>query len=184
MKTQTILGVSLAAVFAMAMIVPVTASDSWLGVDDSNIVAKNKNTSTLTITATDDIPKNAGEGVLAGFGWLYANGPDTVFAVTTHNPVRDSHQNPDKWHAHNVVLGGSSDSSLADLCIHNLSGYVQAGISIKDNTMTINAGKNTLSGDLANGALAFHIVNEPTACGETILANGQPSGLNLGVIVQ
>jgi len=186
MNSKTILAVSFAGVFAIAAVIatPVFASDSWLGVDTSNIAAKGAGFQ-LTIDATDTIPKNAGVGVLAGFGWFYdGNGPDTVFAVTTHNPVRDSHQNPDKWHAHNVVAGASSDTSIADACIVSLSGYVQAGISIKGDKMKINVPATTLSGTLNQGAGAFHIVNNASACGETLLADGSMSGLNLGVKFQ
>lgn len=167
------------------MIVPAAASHSWLDVASSDIIAKNSKTTQLTIVATDNIPRNVGDGVLAGFAWFYSSGPDTVFAVTTHKPVRDSHQNPDHWHAHNVILGPSDDGTIADRCIASLSDYVQAGISIKGNTMTINAGANTLSGTLSSGAAAFHIVDNSVACpNTTILANGTDSGLNLGVKLQ
>jgi len=187
MNSKTILAVSLAGVFAIAAAIasPVFASDSWLGVDTSNVAPKGA-AFQLTIDATDAIPKNAGVGVLGGFGWFYGSGPDSVFAVTTHNPVRDSHQNPDHWHAHNVVAGGTiSPGSGTDACIVSLSGYVQAGISIKGDKMKINVPATTLSGTLNQGAGAFHIVNNATACGVTILADGvTPSGLNLGVKFQ
>lgn len=184
MTKTVLLGTTFVVIFAMAMISSASASDSWLGVDDSVINEKGKNIQ-LLIDAADTIPKNAGEGVLAGFGWFYADGPDTVFAVTTHNPVRDSHQNPDKWHVHNVMASGSSDSGIADACIASLSGYVQAGISIKGDKMQINTNQNSLSGPLADGAGAFHIVNDASACpNETVLANGEDSGLNLGVKFQ
>jgi len=166
------------------MISSASASDTWLGVDNSVINYKGKNVQ-LLIDAADTIPKNAGEGVLVGFGWFYASGPDTVFAVTAHNPVRDSHQNPDKWHVHNVVASGSSDAAIADACIASLSGYVQSGISIKGDKMQINTNQNSLSGTLADGAGAFHIVVSDVACpNTTILADDSDSGLNLGVKFQ
>jgi len=185
MVSKKIFGTTLAAVFVISMIATASAAPTWLGVDEGDIAIKGKKTVQLTINATEAIPRNAGEGVLAGFGWFYATGPDTVFAVTTHNPVRDSHQNPDKWHVHNVVAGApiTPDPSV-DACIVELSDYVQAGISIKDDIMKINVPATTLSGDLGAGPGAFEIVpTDPVdnICGETILANGNPSGLHLGV---
>ena len=51
--------------------------------------------------------------------------------------------------------------------------------------MQINTNQNSLSGTLAAGAAAFHIVNDADACpNETVLANGNDSGLNLGVKFQ
>ena len=184
MTKTVLLGTTFAAIFAIAMISSASASDPWLGVDNSVINQKGKNVQ-LLIDATGDIPKNAGEGVLAGFGWFYADGPDAVFAVTTHNPVRDSHQNPDKWHVHNVAVSDSINTEIADACIASLSGYVQAGISIKGEIMQINTNQNSLSGTLSDGAGAFHIVNDASACPiQTVLANGNDSGLNLGVKFQ
>ncbi len=184
MTKTVLLGTTFAVIFAIAMISSASASDTWLSVDSSNIAQKGNNIQ-LTIDAANTIPKNAGEGVLAGFGWFYASGPDAVFAVTTHNPVRDSHQNPDKWHVHNVQVSASDDLAIADACIASLSGYVQAGISIKGDKMQINTNQNSLSGTLADDAVAFHIVNDAVACpNETVLANGNDSGLNLGVKFQ
>ena len=184
MIKTVLLGTTFAAIFAITMISSASASDPWLGVDNSVINQKGKNVQ-LLIDATGDIPKNAGEGVLAGFGWFYTDGPDSVFAVTTHNPVRDSHQNPDKWHVHNVVASPSDGTGGADACIASLSGYVQSGISIKGDKMQINTNQNSLSGTLADGAGAFLIVVNATACpNTTILADGSDSGLNLGVKFQ
>lgn len=184
MKTRNIVGVSIAALFVIGLVgISAYANGlSWLGVDDGSAISKNSQTQRLVIDATDTIPRNAGEGILAGFGWFYADGPDTVFAVTTHNPVRDSHQNPDHWHLHNVIAAGSSDTSIADACIASLSGYIQGGISVQGDKMIINPSRNALSGSLGAGPAAFEIVNNPGACpDETVLANGEDSGLNLGV---
>ena len=189
MKTKTLLGISLAAVFTVSMIAGVSASHPWLSVVDSPIDANGNNVK-LTIEAADSIPRNAGPGVLAGFGWGYVSpNPSTHFAVTTHEPVRDSHQNPDGWHVHNVVLGATGASGLsgatgatgASACIESLTDYVESGIAVKDDTMNINTNQNTLEGDLAEGAVAFHINEYPSECGVTTLANGNPSGLRLGI---
>jgi hypothetical protein len=61
------LGTTFAAIFAIAMISSAFASDTWLGVDNSVINEKGKNVQ-LLIDAADTIPKNASDGVLAGFG--------------------------------------------------------------------------------------------------------------------
>ena len=186
MTKTTLLGTTLAAAFVISLVGIASASShpSWLGVDDFAINSNSARTTSLVVDATDSIPRNAGPGVLAGFGWFYDDGPDTVFAVTTHEPVRDSRQNPDHWHAHNVIAGASNDSSVADACIVSLSGYVQAGIAIQGDIMTVNVPPTTLSGSITTGPGSFLIV--PTipsdnVCGETLLADGTPSGLNLGV---
>lgn len=186
MNTKTILGLSLTTVFVVSMIGYAYASShpAWLGVDDFAIESNTARTTSLVVDATDTIPNIAGAGVLAGFGWFYDNGPDTVFAVTTHEPVRDSRQNPDHWHTHNVIAGPSNDSGVADACIVSLSGYVQAGIAIQDDIMTVNVPATTLSGDITTGPGAFQIIpTDPVnnVCDETLLADGTPSGLHLGV---
>ncbi|HSB57887.1 MAG TPA: hypothetical protein VLD38_08790 [Nitrosopumilaceae archaeon] len=186
MISKTILVLSLTAVFAVSMITSVAASYSWLNVDLGNVTVKGQKTIQLTIDASDAIPRNAGVGVLAGYGWFYADGPDTVFAVSTHNPVRDSHQNPDHWHVHNVVAGSTlSQNPAVDACIVSLSDYVEAGISIQGDIMTINVPAVALTGELGAGPGAFEIVpTDSSTCGETVLANGNPSGLHLGVKFQ
>ncbi len=50
--------------------------------------------------------------------------------------------------------------------------------------MTINVPANALEGALNDGAVAFEINAFPSECGITTLADGNPSGLRLGIIVK
>ena len=117
MNTKIIIGASLAAVFAVFMITPAMATgpETWQHVVSSSVNSKNTQTSVLSVTAADKIPIQT--GVLGGFAWLYADGPNTAIVATSHNGVRDSAQNPDGWHAHNVQLGTGGLNS--DACIED-----------------------------------------------------------------
>jgi len=79
MTSKVLLGTTLAALFAVSMMGIAFAGESWQGVVESDVETKNTSTSTLTLTATDAIPKNT--AVLAGFAWLYDDGPNTAYAM-------------------------------------------------------------------------------------------------------
>jgi hypothetical protein len=159
MTSKIILGAALTAVFAVIMIVPAMATGpaSWQHVVSSSVNSKNGQTSTLGVVASDNIPRHT--DVLGGFAWIYSSGPSTVFVAVTHNGVRDSNQNPDGWHAHNVNLAfGASPGSNA--CITGLSD-ANAGLSIHGNAISVNVRNSELTGTLSNTAVAFTIVPDP-----------------------
>ena len=158
---KLILGASLAAVFVVFMIVPAMATGpaTWQHVVSSSVNSKNAQTSTLTVNAADDIPVHT--GVLGGFAWIYANGPNNAIVAATHDGVRDSAQNPDGWHAHNVQLGPGGLNSNA--CITGLSD-ANVGLSIHGNTLSMNVRNSELTGTLSGSAAAFTIVPD-TGCG-------------------
>ena len=161
MNTKIILGASLAVLFTAFMIVPVMATgpETWQHVVSSSVNSKNAQTSTLTVNAADNIPTHT--GVLGGFAWIYANGPNTAIVAATHNGVRDSAQNPDGWHAHNVQLGPGGQNS--DACITGLSD-ANVGLSIHGNTISMNVRNSELTGPLSSTAAAFTIVAD-SGCG-------------------
>jgi len=161
MNVKLILGASLAAVFAVFMIVPVTATgpSSWQHVVSSSVNSENIQTSSLSVNAADSIPRHT--DVLGGFAWIYANGPNTAIVATTHTGVRDSEQNPDGWHAHNVHLGPGGHNS--DACIIGLSD-ANVGLSIQGSTLSMNVRNSELTGTLSNSAAAFTIVPD-VGCG-------------------
>ncbi|MDE1844958.1 MAG: hypothetical protein KGI10_06475 [Thaumarchaeota archaeon] len=156
--TSKLMATMLVAALATIVAVPAFATSfaSWQSVSDSNISTGNGMT-TFTINAGDTIPIKT--NVLGGFGWFYADGPNTVFAVTTHNGVQDSVQNPNGWHVHNVQLTGETPVS-ATACIGSVSDVTTAGISIHGNTLNVNVPNTKLTGSLKQGAVAFSIVGD------------------------
>ena len=161
MNTKIIFGASLAAVFAVFMIAPAMATgpETWQHVVSSSVNSKNTQTSVLSVSAAGSIPIRT--GVLGGFAWIYADGPNTAIVATTHSGVRDSGQNPDGWHAHNVQLGSAGQNS--DACIVGLSD-ANLGLSIHGKTLSMSVRNSELTGTLSNNAAAFTIVPD-TGCG-------------------
>jgi hypothetical protein len=135
-----------------------TGPASWQHVVSSSVDSKNSHTSTLSVKAADNIPKHT--DVWGGFAWLYASGPDQAIVAVTHNGVKDSHQNPNGWHAHNVQLGAPGSNS--DACITGLSD-ANVGLSIHGDTLSMNVRNSELTGQLSNAATAFTIVPD-TGC--------------------
>ena len=161
MNAKIIFGASLAAVFAVFMIAPAmaTGAETWQHVVSSSVNSKNPQTSVLSVSAADSIPTHT--GVLGGFAWIYAGGPNTAIVAATHSGVRDSIQNPDGWHAHNVQLGPGGQNS--DACIVGLSD-ANVGLSIQGNTLSMSVRNSELTGTLSNTAAAFTIVPD-AGCG-------------------
>jgi len=165
-KTKTILGLSLVAVFAVSMIAPVLAADSFLTVTGGG-VGETSRTYHMTIDTAADIPRHT--SVLGGYGWFLVDSSDfDVFAITTHNvgdgddpnavnDVRDSKQNPDSWHAHLVKLDGT--------CITEVTEFNAAGIAIVNGDMKVKTPKFKIDGTIDdNPAFGFHIVPFADAC--------------------
>lgn len=176
MNSKTILGASLAAVFAILMIVtPASAHLPWQGIVPSSVSVNlvNPNLTELSLTATGTIPKNTPD--LVGFAWLYATGSDTAFAITSHQSVRDSHQNPDGWHAHNVQLGAGAGA--ATFCVAQISDAPTSGVAITGSSLTVQARNSVLTGTPSTTAAAFDIIVAP-ACPITV-----PTSLKLGIVV-
>jgi hypothetical protein len=159
MISKLVLGAALAAVFAAFVITPAMATGpaSWQHVVSSSVTAKNDKTSSLSVVASDNIPRHT--SILGGFAWVYASGPDSVFVAVTHKGVRDSTQNPDGWHTHNVDLAFGT-SSGSDACITGLS-ETNAGLSIHGNTLSVNVRNSELTGTLSSTAVAFTVVPDP-----------------------
>jgi len=172
-KTKTILGISLAAVFAVSMIAPAIASDGGFLTVIGGDVTGNPGTYLATIDASTDIPRAT--SVLGGYGWFTGGSTWAVFAITTHNAfdsddpdavndVRDSRQNPDSWHAHLVNVDENA-------CITAVSDVTTAGIAIVDGDMSVKVPKSKIDGSIDGQAAGFHIVPSVAACnGVTPLA--------------
>ena len=196
MNTKTILGISLTAVFVISVMGTAYASGhipSWLGLDFPGVEVKEDITK-LTGMATDDVPRRTND--FGGFAWFYANGPNTAVAITTHsadvpanhplfggladnnarNDFRDSTQNPDGWHAHNVVLTSSSETETSDFCVADLSDAPEFGISFKkDGKISVKAENTELTGDVLSAGTAFNIFVD-TNCPPTVGTEGYLGG--------
>ena len=186
---RKLLGASLAAVFAISMIGIASAHESWQGIDSDSVVAKNKNTTLLTIDATGTVPQKTSN--LVGFAWLYVEtSSNSAIAITQHNAnldddpkneVRDSTQNPDGWHGHNVNLGPGTGT--ATFCVTDIVDAPNVGISIDEDLVNVNVRNSILTGDLSDTAAAFDIVIEP-GCPITSGTEVTEAGpLKLGIFV-
>jgi len=205
MTTKIILAVSLVAVFAVSLIGLAFADfASWIGATGGDAELKNRNSWTLTATATDIIPKRTSE--LAGFGWLYDTFDPTddqidAFGIVTHNAdlngdgkndVRDSLQKKEGWHGHNFIFApGAGD---ADFCVAEIADAPTSGISIKGNSIKVNLRNSAAAGTfLDDTAVGYAIIVEP-ACAPTVPTAdvvdqeildglGLPDGLPLGIVL-
>jgi len=179
--TKTVLAIIAVIAVATSLIGTAVATDSWVGIVDGSVVIDQGNIqTTLSLTATDDVPRNT--STLAGYAWFTS--ANTGLALTTHNakvfagthqnPARDSNQNPDGWHAHNVVLGaGTVDSTF---CVTDLSDAPTVGLKINGDNVTVKVRTSATDGTFNGGAAAFHI--QPDAGCTTI-----GSSIPLGIVV-
>jgi hypothetical protein len=177
---RKLLGISLAAVFAVSMMGVSYAAPDWLGFSaGSQSVTEKGKTSTLSLIANNTVPRQTSD--LAGFAWIYDNAAlnATVvdaFAITIHsaptlldddsyNEIRDSTQNPDNWHPHNVILNATNGSGNADLCVVDLSDAPTAGIAIDEDTDVVKV-------NVRNAVLADSLSATPAvAAFEIVVAN-------------
>jgi hypothetical protein len=126
----------------------------YLQVSSWSAGTHNGNLTKLTVTTRGAIPRQPdtfiGSNPVAGLAWAdLATGK--VFVATIH-PVlgRDSHQNPDSWHAHTATLVGGA-TAPNDFCVGSIDSTPTAGIAISGSTMSI----NVRSGVLPVPAAAF-----------------------------
>lgn len=189
MTKWAIWGMALAAAFAVSMtMLPALGHLAWQPITPGSvsITSPNPNLTQLSLTASGTIPKQFPD--LVGYAWLYASGPNSAYAITSHQSVRDSHQNPDGWHAHNVVLAPpppipDTDGVLSTFCVAAISDAPTSGISIKGSSVTVNARTSTLTGSFAGVAASFDIVID-AECPITVpTPTIVPGGLPLGVVV-
>ena len=194
MTKKILLGISFATVFVVSiMMVPALAHLPWQGVLADSVTSKNANTSILSVTAPAAVPKKT--SALAGFAWLYSpGGPNGAFAITTHNAgnvngdsseppndVRDSTQNPDGWHAHNVNLGAGAGA--ASFCVTAIVDAPNVGIGIKGSQVDVQVRNSILTGTLSTISAAFDIIIEP-ACPITAGTGSTTAGpLPLGIVI-
>ena len=174
-----LLAVIFTLTFAISSLGIASAID-WKSIEADSVGTANIGKITvLTLSSEATIPHHTSE--LAGFAWVYDTNEagHSAYAVTTHNAkealelkqnvARDSTQNPDGWHAHNVILGGHAPAN-SDVCVADLSDAPTAGISFVGNTVLVKAKNSSITGTFAEEdipARAFSITID-AGCVETV----------------
>jgi len=160
MNSKIILGISLAAVFAVSMVM-LPAYAGGHAVVISATAAEKGGSLKLSVTTGADIPRFpdglANSVLVFGYAWADLDTGDVVLATIHPTIGRDSHQNPDAWHPHPGVLGQEGQSS--DFCVLSL-GTAQGGIKIKGDTLSLNIAsvQAGVSVDDLDGAVGFTVV--------------------------
>ena len=182
----------LVAVFAVSMLGVAFATHSiplpWQTFDTESItVNAGQKTTKLSLTADATVPHKT--GALAGYCWFYVSGDYTGLCATTHKldlgdgdaagDVRDSTQNPDGWHLHNVILGATTSSG--HVCVADLSNAPNGGVNIKGREVSVNARNSIVEGEFA-GSAASAIIVVDSGCPPTVGA--VPPVLTLALDVQ
>jgi len=126
------------------------------------ITLKSDQTTELSLQASAGIP-HVERVILAGFGWLYEDGTSGYFA-TSHFGVRDSIQNPDHWHPHNIAFEeASGGAGSITHCITDIFDVTFAGIPINDDTIRVNARNSEFLAPFMDPptAISFDIIPDP-----------------------
>jgi len=151
----------------------------YLDVESFTAQSQNPNAARLSVTTGDDIPTQPdafiNSKLVVGFAW--ADLQTGKAFVTTIHPVigRDSHQNPDAWHAHTAtVRGGATPPN--DFCLLSIDSTPTAGIQILGETMRV----NVQTSKLPIPPEAFDV-----AAGFTLELDGAcaPTGLGVRLVV-
>lgn len=79
---------------------------------------------------------------------------------------RDSHQNPDSWHAHTASLSFSDGNP--NFCVESIDSTPTAGISISGSNMKVNVGIDKLpyAPEDVDAAVGF-VINPSSECTTT-----------------
>jgi hypothetical protein len=173
MRTRLPLAVALGALAAMVFGVAATLGSGtgpgYAAVTAWSAQAHNANMAKLSVTVAGGIPREPDAFIeshaVVGLAWADLNTGKVL--VTTIHPVlgRDSHQNPDAWHAHTATLGGGA-TAPNDFCVLSIDSSPTAGIVIRGDQMQVNIGLDDLPVDPSAFDAAVGFTIEPdTACG-------------------
>lgn len=133
-------GLAAGSLGAVAVLAAAPGPD-YLEVASWSAGSQNENAAQLSVTTGGAIPRRAdafiGANPVVGLAWADLDTGKVV--VATVHPVlgRDSHQNPDGWHAHTATLTGGA-TAPNDFCVASIDSTPTAGIQIQDDTMTVN----------------------------------------------
>jgi len=165
---------SLGVTLSMFDFIPISAHGTWQNIVQESVqVDKTKpSTTTLSLKAEDPIP-HVERIILGGFGWIYEDG-NSALVVTSHYGIRDSTQNPDHWHVHNVTFESVDGGSITH-CITSLTNDDTAGIPINGDDIRVVI-QNSKLGVLKDPpiAISFDIMPDP-------LKISCESGLGIGI---
>jgi len=167
MNSKTILGISLAAVFAVSMaILPATASDaSFLDILGTKVSAK-QNSAQITTAAT--IPTDGNSG-LFGYGIGAANG---VLGITSHGEAFDSEAQIDaddaSFHTH-LVTAEPSKQCPDGVLVTSASFEEVGNANVAGNKITVANIDNDATGELGENAFSFTL--GPTKNGKGLCVN-------------
>ncbi|HET6517881.1 MAG TPA: hypothetical protein VFG25_06660 [Nitrosopumilaceae archaeon] len=169
MNSRAILGISLAAFFAVSMtILPVTASDSsFLDIVGVKISA-NQNSAQITTAAS--IPTDGTSG-LFGYGIPAANG---VLGITSHGGAFDSEGQDDaddaSFHTH-LVTATPSKQCPNGVLVTSASFEEVGNANVAGNKITVANIDNDATGELGDPSDAFSFTLGPTKNGKGLCVN-------------
>jgi hypothetical protein len=166
----------LAALVSVGAVLASQPGPSYLAVTGFSAEDVNANRVKLSATANGDIPRQPdafisdAANLVVGIAW--ADLATARAFVTTIHPVigRDSHQNPDAWHAHTVQLAGGA-TVPNDFCLAAITSTPTAGIQIHGSEMQVNVAADDLP--FAAGAIDAAVgftVHPDAACTASGLA--------------
>jgi hypothetical protein len=131
----------LATIIGMGSVMAAAPGPEYLDVESFSAVSQNDNAARLSVTTGDRIPRQPDEFIssklVVGLAWADLD-TGKVFVTTIHPVIgRDSHQNPDAWHAHTVTVSGGA-TPPNDFCVVSIDSTPTAGIQIHGDTMRVN----------------------------------------------
>ena len=148
MNTKTMAGISLAAIFAVAMIMPASANGlSFLHFDNPSVVEPTENSNPnnpnkrlkIHIDTGDTIPLDNTMGPAFGWGVMTDKGandlePDNVYVLATHLPIDDTAGEEDDsgLHTHVLDLKGFVDDEVDCMSEHGAPFEVDVEESLKN----------------------------------------------------
>ncbi|QUC64800.1 hypothetical protein NsoK4_00480 [Nitrosopumilus sp. K4] len=151
---------------------PAIADGDWQTIQPASVeVTKNGNNNALSLKTISNIP-NVERNVYAGFGWVYED-DSSAYVVTTHNGVKDSKQNPNGWHTHNISYEPVAIPASVTHCITTITDDIHAGVIIQKDSLRVNVRESELSTFMDPlKAISFDIVPDPTC----------PLGVGIGIL--
>jgi hypothetical protein len=142
-----------AGLFATGLLIAIQAATAaapgpmYLSVTSFAAGSQNGETAKLSLTTKADVPRQPDGFISAnnntGFAWVDVD-TGYAFSVVIHGSApRNSHQDPEGWHAHVVTLTGGA-TAPNDFCLASLDADPTAGILLHGNTMNVNVTKSRL----------------------------------------
>ena len=168
MNTKGILGISLAAAFAIGMTTLAYAGiDETYWVIDSAAVNAVEDDYVFSANMNGTVPVNSNKAEFNiplpvwGVAWVDGTSTGSNFtAVTIHPEIVDSRQNPDHWHPHTGTFVNEGTLCVATLQSPH-GGIDKDG---EDITLTIPQKWSVVSDETAGGAASFFLLPNDNDC--------------------